>query len=203
MRRVIGALAAMAVALALPVGIADSETPSPAPRARIAKVVTNPKPHVRIVQQFNPSATPSPGYVQAVIIPAEAARWRVSPLWLRGRIGCETGGTFRYWAHNSSGASGLAQFLPGTWSRALAVWSRPVELVSSRTRLIRRKVVLVYDNGSENRVRGRLVRQRVTLVRRGVLPRWPSVYHGWANVRAAARAMAGVGRVGAGEWSCA
>lgn len=201
MRRSVGVLAALAVAIALPAGSANSETPSPTPRARIAKVVTNPRAHVKLVRRFTPTATPSALYMRTVIIPAEAAHWHVSVERLDGRVWCES--KYAYGVSNPSGAKGAGQFMDGTWRRALEVWSRPVVMTSSHTRLVRRKVKLVYDDGSVRHVRGRFVRQRVSVVRRGLLPRWPSVYHGWANVRATARALAGRGHVGAGEWSCA
>jgi hypothetical protein len=199
MRRAIGALAALAVIVVLPTASAEQTEPTMA-RARVAKVVKNPKPHVTLVRRFTPPASPSPGYVRTVIIPAEARRWGVGLWRLSNRIACES--RFRYWAHNQSGASGLGQFMPSTWSRALRSWSRGVRLRSVRTRLVRRRVTLLYDDGSRNVVRGRLVRRRVTVVQRGLLPRWPGIYHGWASVRGAARALAGRGQVGAGEWSC-
>lgn len=199
MRR-LGVLAAIAVVLMLPTGSAGAESTPTTPRVRVAKVVTTPKKHVRLVRQFAPAAKPSPSYVRSVIIPAEARRWNVREGWLADRTWCES--RWRYWADNGQ-ARGVGQFLNDTWARALQVWTRRVELRSSTSRLVRRKVRLVYDDGSENRVRGRLVRQRVTIYRRGLLPRWPSVFHGWANVRATARALGGVGRVGGGEWDCA
>lgn len=185
---------------------APGEEPSPeqpsAHVTRIGKKVYNPRRHVKIVRRFNPTATPTPGYVIGTIIPAEAARWNVNYFRLKGRISCETGGTFRYWAHNKSGASGLGQFMPSTWARALNYWSQKVELVRNTTALVHRKVVIAYSDGSHRVVKGRLVRRHVTIVRRGYLPRWPSVYHGWASVRGVARALAGIGAVRASEWSC-
>lgn len=199
MHRAIG-VAVLVFAFTVPIGGAASEGP-PAPRARTAKLVKDPRPHVRIVRRFTPTAAPTAAYVRSVIIPAEAKRWGVSFWRLYKRIGCES--RFHYWAHNGSGASGAGQFMPGTWTRALRNWVRGVRLRSSSTRLVHRRVTLLYSDGSRKLVRGRLVRRRVTIVRHGLLPRWPSIYHGWASVRATARALAGRGRVGAGEWSCA
>jgi hypothetical protein len=176
--------------------------PAAEKRTRVGKKVITPRKQITLVRKFTPDATPTPQYVRAVIIPHEAARWGVSQSWLYGRISCETGGRFEYWAHNPSGASGLAQFMPSTWTRALRYWSREVRLVRRVTDVVRRKVVLLYSDGSRNVVRGRAVRRRVTVVRKGLLPRWPSVYHGWASVRGAARAMAGLGAVRSSEWSC-
>lgn len=197
-------LAALVVALSFSVpSLAQEPSPTPPPaKTRIGKKVYRPHEHVKIVRHFTPTSTPTPAYVQATIIPVEAARWHVSQSWLMSRIGCETGHTYRYYAHNASGASGLGQFMPSTWVRALQVWSRAVELVHHTTRLVHKKVVISYSDGSRRVVRGALVRRAVTIVRRGWLPRWPSAYHGWASVRGAARAMAGLGNVRASEWSC-
>lgn len=200
------ALIAAAAIIFATAATAPAETPAPeqptATITRIGKKVYTPRRHIRLVRKFTPTATPSPSYAYNVIAPIEAARWGASLAHLRSRIGCETGGTWRYYAHNPSGAAGFAQFLPSTWARALRVWDRRITIRSSSSDLVRRKVVLLYSDGSRKVVRGHLVRRRVSIVRRGLLPRWPSAYHGWANIRAAARALGGYGAVGAGEWSC-
>lgn len=171
---------------------------------RVGKTATNPRRHIKLVRKFTPPAQPSPAYLHYTIIPLEAARWGADVGHLTSRISCESGGTFSWASKNKhSDAAGVAQFMPSTWARALISFPTSVRIVSERSRLLHRRVLLRYSDGSVRRVRGRLVRQRVTIVRRGNLPRWPSVYHGWANVRAAARAMAGLGHVGGGEWSCA
>lgn len=182
----------------------DTQTNSEAMKAtRTHKEIRMPRRHVKLVRHFTPDATPTPSYVKSVVIASEAARWGVNYWSLYNRISCETGGKFNYWADNAtSDAAGLGQFMPETWSRALEVWPRAVRLVKRTTALIHRKVIIHYSDGSARVVRGRLVRRAVTIVRRGMLPRWPSVYHGWASVRGTARAIAGLGHVGAGEWSC-
>lgn len=206
MSRPVFAIAAVAIVVSVGEVHAEEQTPTttPAPRERVGKDVRMPKRHVTVVRHFTPDATPTPAYVKSVILPAEAARWGVGYWSLYNRISCETGGTFRYYADNpSSDAAGLGQFMPETWQRALKAWPRAVRLVERKTALVHRKVILRYSDGSYKVVRGRLVRRAVKIVRRGTLPRWPSVYHGWASVRGVARAFAGLGHVSAGEWSCA
>lgn len=192
------------IAASIAVGTTNTQADTTTqPVTRTGKEIRQPHRHVTIVRRFTPTATPTPAYVQSVVIPSESARWNVNAHALRNRIGCETGWLFNYWADNkSSDAAGLGQFMPGTWTRALMSWPRDVRLVKQTTALVHRKVIIHYSNGSYRVVRGRLVRRSVTIVRRGTLPRWPSVYHGWASVRGVARALAGLGHVGAGEWVC-
>ena len=204
------AIAAFVAALSLSaVTLADEPptTTTPPAKTRVGKTVYMPRKHVKIVRRFTPTSTPTPSYAYNVIAPLEAARWGADLTHLRNRISCETGGTWRYDAANAhSSARGFLQFLTtpngGTWARALAVWDQHVKIREETSALVHKKVVIHYSDGSYKTVRGRLVRRRVTIVRRGVLPRWPSVYHGWANIRAGARALGGYGTVGAGEWSC-
>jgi hypothetical protein len=63
--------------------------------------------------------------VREAIDLAAATYGFASTLWRKA--GCETGGTFSPSAHNSSGASGLFQFMPKTWNTtpysAFSVWS--------------------------------------------------------------------------------
>lgn len=202
-------LAAVALSFAT-AATSAADDPQPTPTApptakvtRVGKKVITPRRHIKLVRRFTPTATPTPAFVINTIIPYEAARWNVSQSWLKGRISCETGGKFNYDADNpDSDAAGLGQFMPGTWARALRYWSRDVRFIERSSDLVRRKVVLLYSDGSRKVVKGRLVRRHVTVVRKGLLPRWPSVYHGWASARGVARAMAGIGSVRASEWSC-
>lgn len=204
MRRIFVVVVAVVLLLAMTAQALYAEA-STAPQAqvtRVGKKVSSPRRHIRLVRHFTPTGQPTPQYVQGVIIPFESALWGVSADAVHNRIGCETGHTFRYDAHNASGADGLGQFLPSTWSRAISVMPRRVEMRYQSSDLVHRRVTLLYSDGSQRVVRGRLVRRQVTVIRRGHLPAWPSSQHGWAAVRGVARALAGRGRVGAGEWDC-
>lgn len=69
-------------------------------------------------------AGPTPAVTEAINL-ACTVYGNCATLWRRA--GCETGGTFNPRAYNSSGASGLFQFLPSTWRttpyRNYSVWS--------------------------------------------------------------------------------
>ena len=93
-------------------------------------------PYTRNVGYYTPPRHPAPGYYRAPIyrtyrpapiyrsVPASggsatdaiaqaAARWGVSYSWLLRVASCESG--LNPGAHNPSGASGLFQFMPGTY----------------------------------------------------------------------------------------
>lgn len=205
-------LAAAAAGFLFPLaaGTAESEVTPPAStsdavtaQAPAAVTVVGVRYHrparvLRVRTRFRPWARPSVAQVHRIIA-IEAARWGVSPAGLSRRIGCES--SFE-WDNEYAGHYGLGQFLPGTWARAISSMPR---LVMFRVKRVRVKRVLRLRTMSDGSVRLSWrwgVRQRVVHEFRGMLPARPGIWHGWAQVRGVARALAGRGNVGAGEWSC-
>lgn len=168
------------------------------PRTRTGKKVYRPHKVVTRVRKWTPPATPSPSYVRSTIIPYEASLWGVSTGWLSGRVACES----RYnWNARNGQYMGLLQFGWNAWGRAWATMPKRVEIRTTRSRLKRSKVVLLFSDGSREVVRGRLHRQLVVTKHRGRLTQ-NTPYHAWAAVRGGARAMAGLGGVRNSEWGC-
>lgn len=203
MRKALVALTLL-VALAAAAGTQAQENTSPQEPAtmpaktRTGKQVHRPRKVVTRVRKWALPATPPPSYVRTVIIPHEAALWGVSASWLSSRVACES--TYRWNARNGQ-YMGVLQFGWNAWGRAWATMPKRVEKRSSRSRLRRSKVVLLYSDGSRKVVRGRLHRQLVITKHRGRLTQ-NTPYHAWAAVRGGARAMAGLGGVRNSEWGC-
>lgn len=228
MRAIIIVLAAAVAVVVLSSVPAESQQESPptatAPQAESAVAPTlkrrsyyKPSRTIIIKSKFTPDShippplpdgRPSPRL--QTIMEVEADRWGISTASLSRRIACESG--YEYTNTNPSGAAGLGQFMPETWSRAVSDMPRRIRLIVQRWRT---KHVVRFERYSDGRLirtpRWR-VRQRIMQIKIGMLPpghysqgkwvRGPSVYHGWANVRGTARAIAGVGRVSSSEWVC-
>lgn len=100
-------------------------------------------------------------------------------------MACES--RYKYNAYNpSTGASGLAQFIPSTWAAMSPGTPRGVKYVTR----YRQKAPIMrhrrYSNGkwTHHLIRNR--RQIVTVVRVGRI-RGSSPFHGWLNIRVAQR----------------
>jgi hypothetical protein len=170
-----------------------------APRTRVSSRVVRPRRVLRLRSRFTPTARPSVAQV-FWIARLEAERYGVSAAGLLNRIRCES--TYR-WYESYTGHLGLLQFLPETWARGVSsMGSRRVSYVKKRTR--RKAVFRVsrWSDGSRDRVRTGIVSQRVVHQFIGALPRNPSIWHGWAQIRVGAQAMAGRSAVSSSEWAC-
>lgn len=180
-----------------PVPAADVP-PVPAGPSVVRTVFRHPRRVLRLDSRFTPWAEPSPAQVRR-IVDVEAARWGVSAAGLDRRIACES--SFE-WDNEYASHVGLLQFLGSTWARAVAGMPRRVRYVTRRVR-VRWVVRLRYmSDGHVRRSRRWRVQQRVVHVFHGRIPARPPITHGWAQVRAGARAMAGVGGVSSSEWEC-
>lgn len=199
MRRRLGVVAALFVVAALAVP-AFAQNPAPAPPAPVTVVKTvkiKPK-NARVRVKFTPAAAPSIAQVHR-IIGLESRRWGVSSEALRRRVRCES--TFNY-AEVYTGHYGLLQFLPETWGRGVSTMTRPVGFTRSRVVKRRSWRVTRFSDGHRTVKRGPMVKVRRTWVYHGMLPRNPGIFHGWAQLRIGAQAMAGRSAVGDGEWAC-
>lgn len=199
MKQLVGAALTTALVTAAPATAeAPTDTGPPPPPYVVKKVVHRPPAHRRVVRRFTPPAHPAPGYVLGVIAPREAARFGARQDVLTCRIRRESGG--RYWAANGQ-YHGVGQFAYSTFTRGLRTMPHRVELRARLSRLRRSEVVRVYSDGRVSRTAGRYVRQRVLVIRRGRLPRWPVYTHAWAQVRIMAQALVGRSAVASSEWS--
>lgn len=153
------------------------------------------KPPGTIVKrhQVIPLAHPSPAQV-VQIAKAEQARWG-GPSPLR-RINCESG--YRWDAVNGP-YRGLLQFGP-VWQSMWPGTPRRVVEVRVKHRKARAKRFTLRLDGTIKKSRGPKVRQRVIMIRRGMLPRYPSPFHGHAAIRVHQRAIAGV--IPSTGWEC-
>lgn len=203
-------VAACAVAASLVLLFAPAaQTEDPVPVAAVPVTKTDPKAVVRsrlvhprrvlvLRSKFTPWAQPSVAQV-FTIIREESRTQGVSESFMRARIGCESG--FQ-WDNSYIGHLGLGQFLGETWGRAISDMPRRVRFVMRR---LRARAVMRFERLADGTLRREArwkVRQRVVHVRVGLLPRHPGILHGWAQVRAVARAIAGRGRVSSSEWTC-
>lgn len=132
------------------------------------------------------------------IAPYEAAMWNVSLSRLQCRIRGESGG---YWNAWNGQYGGVGQFASSTFYRGVSsIGLRRVTLKTSHTIKRKAKVILHLSDGTRRLERSWHRRQRVVLVRRGVIPQNPDRLHAWAQVRIMARALAGLGDVHDSEW---
>jgi hypothetical protein len=134
------------------------------------------------------------------MIRIEARRWGISASRLSRRVACES--NFR-WSAGNGQYQGLLQFGWNAFSRGMrSIRTRRVKFSTSRTRVVRGRVVERYADGRIVRKRGRRVRQRVVTVYTGTIPRRPPITHGWAQIRIGAQAIRGIASVSSSEWSC-
>lgn len=119
-----------------------------------------------------------------------------------GRIDCETGGKFTWSSYNSSsGASGVLQFLAGTWA---AMWPGTPQDVRWVLHERRRRAPIVLwqlwaDGSKTHEVVGHR-RQRVRVILRATLPENPGPDHVTAAIRVGQRAVSGDGP--STSWEC-
>ena len=165
----------------------------------ISVKTVKPPSKLKKTKQFVPWAKPSVKRVQQ-IIKIEAKRWKVDPARLRGRIYCES--SF-IWNEVTGSYYGLGQFHPSTWARAISsLGTRKVRFTKEHQRTVK---IYQYTTWSDGIVKKKLVgkkQQTVITVFKGLLPKKPGILHGYAQVRAVARAMAGLGNVSDSEWEC-
>jgi hypothetical protein len=156
--------------------------------------VHRPHKHLTIKRHFHPTAKPSPRQVKKI---ARVERQRWGGPSILGRIWCESG--YRWSARNGP-YRGLLQIGPW-WSYVYpARTPRKVKIVRHNRRRVPVHRVTVWDSGRRTRERIGVVRQRVTSIRRGKLPKGASPYHGWAAIRVGQRAVSGDGPSAA--WEC-
>jgi hypothetical protein len=143
------------------------------------------------------SARPSVAYVRAAIR-REAARWGVSEASLSRRVACES--HYHWWATNGQ-FTGVLQFSPGTFWRGMStIRTRVVRVTEVKFRRMHSRVYRSWSDGSLTRSRGRIVRQRVEVNRRGLIPKTNNTD---AQLRIGAQALRGISGVKSSEWSCA
>lgn len=187
-----GSIALIALA-GLGSSAAIAQTPTPAPESVVDVRLEVPPKKRTVKQKFRPWADlPAPTDRSAASI---AKRRSLVALILReereqhggpdlmGRISCETGGTYLdNIANGSSGAGGLTQWLASSWA---AFAPDPRRVVWDEVKKRKRPVVRVttYADGTTKRETIRKRIQSVKVVRVGMLPRNPSRFHAWANVR--------------------
>lgn len=158
-----------------------------------------PPSKIKKIKQFVPWPEPSVKRVKQ-IIEIEARKWKVDPARLRGRIYCES--SF-IWNQVTGSYYGLGQFHPSTWARAISnLGTRKARFTKERQRTVK---IYRYTTWSDGTVEKKIIgkkRQKVVTVFKGLLPKNPNILHGYTQVRAVARAMAGLGNVSDSEWEC-
>lgn len=181
-------------------GAKAQEGSNPSATASVASTkYVRPARHRVVRRTFQPWARPSPRQVRRIIA-AEARLWKIDGRRLARRVACES--RFR-WSAFSGTYHGLLQFAPGTFYRGLgSIRTRRVRLVRSDVRKVRGVHIVRYTDGRTERRPGPRRRQRVYVVYRGVIPRRPSVTHGWAQIRIGAQAIRGISAVRSSEWGC-
>lgn len=171
------------------------------PQARATVVSTKrvvPRRRKVFRHRFRPWAEPTPRQVRE-IIKVEAKRWKIDGSRLARRINCES--RFRWNA--TSAYYGLLQFAPSTFHRGMSsIGTRRVVLRRERVRTVRSAKITRWSDGRRTKTRGRKRRQRVIHIYEGRIPRKPSIYHGWAQVRIGAQAIRGRSAVASREWGC-
>lgn len=157
-------------------------------------------PRRKVVRlRFRPWDKPSPRRVRQ-IIRIEAQRWHIAPAGLARRVNCES---HFQWSAGNGAYQGLLQFSSSTFYRGLrTIRHRRVAIVRKRVRKVYETRVVHYSDGRVVRERGKKHRQQQVRVYSGKLPRRPSVYHGWVQLRIGAQAIRGISGVNNSEWSC-
>lgn len=173
------------------------EAPKVAGPQVVRSRIQRPRRVLVVRSRFTPWARPSVPQV-LTIIREESRTQGVSESFMRARISCESG---YQWNNSYAGHLGLGQFLESTWQRALPM-PRSVRRVTRRWRTTRVVRFERMSDGTLRRTPRWRIRQQVVHVQEGLLPRHPDVWHGWAQVRAVARAIAGRGGVSSSEWTC-
>jgi hypothetical protein len=178
----------------------DQSTEAQPPPPQVVKTWRkHPPRRVTRRYRFTPWAYPTVGQV-FFIARYEARKWHVSASHLLSRIHCES--TYNWRASNGS-YFGLLQFAPGTFSRGMStIHTRLVKLVRTKHRTRPTWVYSKWSDGRVTRMRGKRMRQRIRYVHQGWIPRRASFWHGWAQVRIGAQAMAGRSAVHDSEWQC-
>ncbi len=155
--------------------------------------------HKTYRKKFTPYAEPNYNQVKR-IISIESARWGASQSHLDSRIACES--TYKWYASNGS-YLGLGQFHPSTFSRGMSsIGNRKVKIIIKK---IKHKPIVIYRRWSDGELTkkyGKMKRVKRITIYRGRIPKYPSVYHGWAQVRIMAQAIVGRSAVNNSEWEC-
>ncbi len=150
-------------------------------------------------KKFSPYAEPNYNQIQR-IISIESSKWGASRSHLDSRIACES--TYKWYAQNGP-YLGLGQFHPGTFSRGMStIRTRRVKMKITK---IKYKPVVTYrrwSRGELTKKYGKMKRVRRVTIYRGRIPKYPSVFHGWAQVRIMAQAIVGQSAVNDSEWAC-
>lgn len=198
----IATVATSLVALALPAVTKGEEghpQPEQATQATVIGVEVK-RPPRRVYQRarLKTPSKPTPSYVIGVIVPHEAGLWGASFSTLRRRIMCESHG--RWWATNGQYA-GIGQFAPGTFYRGMStIATRSIVIRTQRYRRMHSRVYRHWSDGRTTRNKGRVVRQFVTMTRRGrIRGTYPDA---WSEARIMAQANAGRSAVHDNEWQC-
>lgn len=188
----------LAIILAIYVPLASGE-PTGITGATVVKTeVKRTKTNKRFVKKFRPWAQPSPNQIRR-IVSIESRKWGASSSRLNCRINGESG---HNWNARNGQYRGLGQFAPSTFARGMAsIGTRKVQFVSRtyRKRIYDRKIVTYSDGKTKVTHINKRIGKR-TVIRKGFIPKYPAVTHGWAQVRIMARAMVGLGAVNDSEW---
>ena len=166
----------------------------------VKRTILWPKRQRIVVKHFDPWAKPTVAQVHRIIA-EEAKRWGNSPGRMASRISCES--SF-HWGEGYAGHLGLLQYLPSTWARAVStLGDRRVRIVDRKRVMRHARLERAYPDGhTSTRVLHRKRKVKLIVVRKGRLPKRPSIWHGWAQVRAGSQSMAGQSAVGDSEWAC-
>lgn len=131
----------------------------------------------------------------------EAVMWGVPAASLSRRVACES--RYHWWATNGQYV-GVLQMGANAFYRGLStIRTRKVTEVAVRTRRMHSRVYRHWSSGRVTRSRGRVVRQRVVLTKRTMLPRHPTMSNVDTQLRIGAQALRGISGVRSSEWACA
>lgn len=166
----------------------------------VSKETRAPALEATVIKRFKPWAKPNRRKLRTMIR-FEARKWGVSAAGLTRRIRCESGGS---WSLGPpSGPAGVLQFFPETFSRGMAsIGTRRVHLVQNQTKRFKERQITRYSDGTRTVRVTRTFTGHRRYILNGVIPRHPSIYHAWAQLRIGARAIKGLGAVRNSEWTC-
>lgn len=203
-RSLVWILVALTLVLAFGINTASSVGEDQKDNTKTASVVssTTSAPAVKrtIVKRFRPWAKPNRAQLKK-IVRWEARKWGVSAAGMTRRINCESSGS---WSLGPpSGPAGVLQFFPETFRRGMSsIGTRRIRIVTNKTKRFQEREITRYSDGTQKVRVTRTFRGQRRYVLEGTLPRRPSLYHAWAQVRIGARAMKGLGAVRNAEWTC-
>jgi hypothetical protein len=153
-----------------------------------------PPKNVKKRVKFTPTGTPSPSEVYEIAA-HEQAKWGGPTL--INRIRCES--TFN-WAAGNGQYRGLLQFGP-IWD---SMWPGTPRGVTIKDKKIVKKKIVRYRKWSHLnkwvKKPRKTINQKVFIIKKGKLPKYPDPYHGWAAIRVGQRAVSGHGPTTG--WEC-